>query len=70
MTSWAVPARFTLYVESKLAKRDFGDDKRYETMHNDFRKIRDQARREQRTSGARPAKGPGGPTIITGRPGG
>ena len=57
-------------VESKLAKRDFGDDKRYDAMHNDFRKIRDQARREQRTSGARPAKGPGGPTIITGRPGG
>gem|GEM_PF-5592314 len=39
-------------------------------MHNDFRKIRDQARLEQRTSGARPAKGPGSPTIITGRPGG
>ena len=57
-------------VESKLAKRDFGDDKRYDAMHNDFRKIRDQARREQRTSGARPAKGPGSPTIITGRPGG
>ena len=57
-------------VESKLAKRDFGDDKRYDAMHNDFRKIRDQARREQRTSGGKPAKGPGGPTIITGRPGG
>ena len=57
-------------VESKLAKRDFGDDKRYETMHNDFRKIRDQARREQRSTGRAPVKGPAGPTIIPGRPGG
>ena len=57
-------------VESKLAKRDFGDDKQYETMHNNFRKIRDQARREQRSSGGNPVKGLGGPTIITGRPGG
>ena len=57
-------------MESKLAKRDFGDDKRYETMHNDFRKIRDQARREQRSTGRAPVKGPAGPTIIPGRPGG
>ena len=57
-------------VESKLAKRDFNDDKRYETMHNDFRKIRDQARRDQRSTGRAPVKGPAGPTIIPGRPGG
>ena len=56
-------------VESKLAKRDFGDDKRYDAMHNDFRKsaIR-PGRATHRLRG--PAKGPGGLTIVTGRPGG
>ena len=48
-------------VESKLAKQDFGDDKRYDAMHNDFRKIRDQA-------GASNELAPG-PAPTTGRPG-
>ena len=60
-------------VESKLAKQDFGDDKQYNAMHAEFRKINEQVRREQRSRGgdgilnrlAAPA-----PTIITtGRPG-
>jgi len=57
-------------VESKLAQRDFGDEKQYEAMHNDFRKIRDQVRREDRSSSGNSINGSAGPTIITGRPGG
>jgi hypothetical protein len=57
-------------VESKLENRGFDDERQYETMHSDFRKINDQVKREQRSVGGAPVKAPSGPTIITDRPGG
>ena len=57
-------------VESKLENRGFDDERQYETMHSDFRKINDQVKREQRSGGGAPVKAPSGPTIITDRPGG
>ena len=57
-------------VEAKLENRGFDDERQYETMHSDFRKINDQVKREQRSVGGPPAKAPSAPTIITDRPGG
>ena len=57
-------------VESKLENRGFDDERQYETMHSDFRKINDQVKREQRSVSGAPVKAPSGPTIITDRPGG
>ena len=60
-------------VESKLAKQDFGDDKQYNAMHAEFRKINEQLRREQRSRGGdgilNPRAAPAPTIITTGRPG-
>ncbi|MEE2947124.1 MAG: hypothetical protein VX392_02285 [Verrucomicrobiota bacterium] len=50
-------------VEAKIAGRGFDDEKAYETMHADFRKLRDQVNREQR-SGVRQQVVPVGPTVV------
>ena len=50
-------------VEAKIAGRGFDDEKAYETMHADFRKLRDQVNREQR-SGERQQVIPAGPTVV------
>ena len=57
-------------VEAKLENRGFNDERRYDAMHSDFRKINDQVKREQRSVGGPPAKASNIPTIITDRPGG
>ena len=50
-------------VESKIEGRGFDDEKAYETMHANFRKLRDQVNREQR-SGERQQVIPAGPTVV------
>ena len=57
-------------VEAKLENRGFNDERRYDAMHSDFRKINDQVKREQRSVVGPPAKASNIPTIITDRPGG
>ena len=50
-------------VESKIEGIGFDDEKAYETMHANFRKLRDQVNREQR-SGERQQVIPAGPTVV------
>ena len=57
-------------VEAKIENRGFDDERSYDAMHSDFRRINDQVKREQRSVGGSPAKAPSVPTIITDRPGG
>ena len=53
-------------IEAKLENRGFDDERRYDAMHADFRKINEQVKREQRSVGGTPVKAPSGPTIIPG----
>ena len=53
-------------IEAKLENRGFDDERRYDAMHSDFRRINDQVKREQRSVGGTPVKAPSGPTIIPG----
>ena len=53
-------------IEAKLENRGFDDERRYDAMHADFRKINEQVKREQRSVGGTPVKTPSGPTIIPG----
>ena len=53
-------------IEAKLENRGFDDERRYDAMHADFRKINEQVKREQRSLGGTPVKAPSGPTIIPG----
>ena len=53
-------------IEAKLENRGFDDERRYDAMHTDFRKINEQVKREQRSVGGTPVKAPSGPTIIPG----
>ena len=55
-------------VESKIQGRGFDDEKAYESMHDSFRKINEQARRESR-GGDSGAEVNNQPTIIRGNPG-
>ena len=57
-------------VEAKIENRGFDDERRYDAMHSDFRRINNQVKREQRSVGGSTAKAPSVPTIITDRPGG
>ncbi|MDP6795483.1 MAG: hypothetical protein QF721_08660 [Verrucomicrobiota bacterium] len=50
-------------VESKIEGRGFDDERAYETMHANFRKLTDQVNREQR-SGERQQVIPAGPTVV------
>jgi len=51
-------------IEAKLENRGFDDERRYDAMHTDFRKINEQVKWEQRSVGGTPVKAPSGPTII------
>lgn len=55
-------------VESKIQGRGFDDEKAYDSMHDNFRKINEQARRESR-GGNSGAEVNNQPTIIRGKPG-
>jgi len=55
-------------VEAKIQERGFDDEKAYDTMHDSFRKINEQARRESR-AGNSSAEANNQPTIIRGKPG-
>jgi hypothetical protein len=55
-------------VESKIQGRGFDDEKAYESMHDSFRKINEQVRRESR-GGNSGAEVNNQPTIIRGNPG-
>jgi len=55
-------------VESKIQGRGFDDEKAYESMHDSFRKINEQVRRESR-GGDSGAEVNNQPTIIRGEPG-
>ena len=50
-------------VVSKIEGRGFGDEREYETMHSDFRKLRDQVNRGQRAAQEQRAT-PAGPTVV------
>ena len=54
-------------VESKIQGRGFDDEKAYESMHDSFRKINEQVRRESR-GGNSGAEVNNQPTIIRGNP--
>ena len=55
-------------VESKIQGRGFDDEKAYDSMHDSFRKINEQVRRESR-GGNSGAEVNNQPTIIRGKPG-
>ena len=55
-------------VESKIQGRGFDDEKAYDSMHDSFRKINEQVRRESR-GGDSGAEVNNQPTIIRGEPG-
>lgn len=55
-------------VESKIQGRGFDDEKAYDSMHDSFRKINEQVRRESR-GGNSGAEVNNQPTIIRGEPG-
>ena len=55
-------------IESKIQGRGFDDEKAYESMHDSFRKINEQVRRESR-GGDSGAEVNNQPTIIRGNPG-
>jgi len=55
-------------VEAKIQERGFDDEKAYDTMHDSFRKINEQSRRESR-AGNSSAEANNQPTIIRGKPG-
>lgn len=50
-------------VVSKIEGRGFGDEREYETMHSDFRKLRDQVNRGHRAAQEQRAI-PAGPTVV------
>jgi hypothetical protein len=55
-------------VESKIQGRGFDDEKAYDSMHDSFRKINEQVRRESR-GGNSGTEVNNQPTIIRGKPG-
>ena len=55
-------------VEAKIQGRGFDDEKAYESMHDSFRKINEQVRRESRGANSG-AEVNNQPTIIRGNPG-
>ena len=55
-------------IESKIQGRGFDDEKAYESMHDSFRKINEQVRRESR-GGDSGTEVNNQPTIIRGKPG-
>jgi hypothetical protein len=55
-------------IESKIQGRGFDDEKAYESMHDSFRKINEQVRRESRGANSG-AEVNNQPTIIRGNPG-
>jgi hypothetical protein len=55
-------------IESKIQGRRFDDEKAYESMHDSFRKINEQVRRESRGANSG-AEVNNQPTIIRGNPG-
>ena len=55
-------------IESKIQGRGFDDEKAYESMHDSFRKINEQVRRESRGANSG-AEVNNQPTIIQGNPG-